>query len=80
MKVELYHASKYGNGARVAEEIKRLMATHGNEVFIHHVNDAEPKDLPTADLYIFGSPTHFGKAPGNMVRFLKKLDLPPGTK
>jgi len=80
MKVELYHASKYGNGARVAEEIKRLMAAHGIEVFVHHVNDAEPKGLPTADLFIFGSPTHFGKAPGNVVRFLKKLDLPPGTK
>ncbi len=80
MKVELYHASKYGNGERVAEEIKRLMATHGIEVLNHHVDDAKPKELPSADLFIFGSPTHFGKAPGNMVRFLKKLDLPPGIE
>ena len=80
MKVELYRASKYGNRARVAEEIKRLMATHGIEVDIHHVDDSKPKELPSADLFIFGSPTHFGKAPGSMVRFLKKLDLPSGDE
>jgi multimeric flavodoxin WrbA len=80
LKVELYHASKYGNGARVAEEFKRLMTAQGNEVNIHHIGDVNPKDLPPADLYVFGSPTHFGKATGSMVRFLKKLPLPPGTK
>ncbi len=80
MKVELYHASKYGNGARVAEEFKRLMMAKGNEVNIHHIREVSPKDLPPADLYIFGSPTHFGKATGSMVRFLKKLTLPSGAR
>lgn len=80
MKIELYHASKYGNGARVAEEFKRLMAAKGNEVDVHHIRDASPKDLPPADLYVFGSPTHFGKAVGSMRRFVKKVDLPPETK
>ena len=80
MKVELYHASKYGNGARVAEEIKRLMTASGNEVNIHHIKEVSPKELPPAELYIFGSPTHFGKAVGSMVRFLKKLSLPSGAK
>lgn len=80
MKVELYHASKYGNGARVAEEFKRLMAAKGNEVNIHHIREVSPKDLPPADLFIFGSPTHFGKAIGSMVRFVNKLALPSGTK
>ncbi len=80
MKIELYHASKYGNGARVAEEFKRLMASKGNEVNIHHIKDVGPKNVAPADLYIFGSPTHFGKATGSMVRFVKKVALPPGTK
>ena len=80
MKVEIYHASKYGNGAMVAEEIKRLMGAKGNEVNIHHVREASPNDLPPANLYIFGSPTHFGRATGGMVRFLKKLTIPSGTR
>jgi flavodoxin len=80
MKVEVYHASKFGNGERVAEEISRLMTTKGNDVNVHHIREMKPRDLPPADLYIFGSPTHFGKAPGGVVRFLKKVELPPGTK
>lgn len=80
MKVEVYHASKYGNGARVAEELKRLMAARGNEVSVHRIDELSPRDLPPADLYIFGSPTHFGKAPGNIIRFLKKANLPPGAR
>jgi flavodoxin len=80
MKVELYHASKYGNGATVAEELKRLMAARGDDVSVHHIDDVSPKDLPPADLYVFGSPTHFGKAPGNILRFVKKANLPSGAK
>ncbi|MGD0817226.1 MAG: flavodoxin domain-containing protein [Methanomassiliicoccales archaeon] len=80
MRVELYHASKYGNGARVAEEFKELMAAKGNEVNVHHIKEVNPKDLPPADLYVFGSPTHFGKATGSMIHFIKKLTLPSGTK
>jgi multimeric flavodoxin WrbA len=80
MKVELYHASKYGNGTRVAEEFKRLMVAKGSEVNIHHIKEVGSKDLPRADLYIFGSPTHFGKATGGMVRFVKNLVLPLGSK
>jgi flavodoxin len=80
MKIELYHASKYGNGAMVADEFKRLGSAKGNEVNIHHIKDASPKALSPADLYVFGSPTHFGKATGSMVRFVKKLTVPPGSK
>ncbi len=80
MKIEVYHASKYGNGEKVAEEFKRLMTAKGNEVNIHHIKEVSSRGLPPADLYVFGSPTHFGKAVGGMVRFLKKLSLPSGTR
>jgi flavodoxin len=80
MKIELYHASKFGNGAKVAEEFRRLMMAKGIDVNIHHVKEVSPKDLPSADLYVFGSPTHFGRAVGSAVRFVKKIDVPAGTK
>lgn len=80
MKIEVYHASKYGNGAKVADEIGKLMTAGGNEVSVHHIDELSPRDIPPADLYVFGSPTHFGKAPGNIMRFVKKADLPPGTR
>ena len=80
MKIEYLHASKYGNGAMIAEEFSRQMAAKGVTVAVHHIREAKPKQLPPADLYVFSSPARFGKPIGSMRRFLKKLELPAGTK
>jgi flavodoxin len=80
MKIEIFHASKYGNGAKVAEELSILLGAKGHEVKVHHIDDAKPKELPSADMYIFGSPTRFGGPIGEMKRFLKKAELPSGSK
>jgi len=80
MKIEYFHASKHGNGAKVAEEFKRQMAAKGVTVNIHHVRDVKSKELPPADLYLFSSPGRFGKPIGDMRGFLKKANLPAGTK
>lgn len=80
MKIEYLHASKFGNGARVAEEFGRQMAGKGVDVDIHHIRDVRPRELPSADLYLFSSPGRMGKPIGSMRRFLKKLALPRGTK
>jgi len=66
MKIEYFHASKHGNGAKVAEEFKRQMAAKGVTVNIHHVRDVKSKELPPADLYLFSSPGRFGKPIGDM--------------
>jgi hypothetical protein len=80
MKIQYYHASKYGNGAEVAEEFKKQMAEKGVTVNINHVRNANPKEIPSADLYVFSSPGRFGKPIGDMQHFLKKADLTPGMK
>lgn len=80
MKIELYHASKFGNGAMVSEELKRIIEEKGHHVNVHHVRGSDPKKLPQADLYIFGSPTRIGKPIGSMRRFVKKVVLPKGTR
>ena len=80
MKVEYFHASKYGNGAMVAEEFRKQMAAKGVTVNVHHIRDAKPKEMPPADLYLFSSPGRMGKPIGRMRRFLKKAKLPAATK
>jgi len=79
-KIEYFHASKYGNGAMVAEEFKKQMAAKGVTVNIHHIRDARPREMPPADLYLFSSPGRMGKPIGSMRRFLKNANLPSGTK
>ena len=80
MKIEYFHHSVYGNGALVAEEFKRLMAARDVTVNVHHAREAKPKELPSADLYLFSSPGRMGKPLGGMRRFLQKVELPAGTK
>ncbi len=80
MKIEYYHASKHGNGAKVAEEFQRQMAAKGVTVNVHHVKKIKPKEIPPADMYVFSSPGRFGKPIGDMRGFLKKANLPAGAK
>ena len=80
MKIEYFHASKYGNGTMVAEEFRTQMAAKGVTVSVHHIRDARPQELPSADLYLFSSPGRFGKPIRGMRRFLNNVVLPAGSK
>jgi multimeric flavodoxin WrbA len=80
MKIEYFHASKFGNGAMVAEEFKKVMTGKGTTVNVHHIRDASPKEMPPADLYMFSSPGRIGKPIGGMKKFLKKLQITSGSR
>jgi hypothetical protein len=80
MRIEYVHASKFGNGAAVAAEFRKDMAERDVAVDVHHIRDLDPKHLPTADLYVFSSPGRFGKPMGEARRFVKKVELPRGTR
>ena len=80
MNIAYYHASKFGNGAMVADEFKKVMAARGVTVSVQHIRDANPQDLPRADLYVFSSPGRMGKPKGNARRFLRKVSLESGTR
>jgi multimeric flavodoxin WrbA len=80
MNITYYHASKFGNGAQVAEEFKKIMTNEGVAVSIQHIRDANPRDMSMADLYVFSSPGRMGKPKGNARRFLRKVRLEPGTR
>jgi hypothetical protein len=79
MNIEYFHASRFGNGAKVAEEFTRRMATRGVTVHLHHIRDARPDALPDADLYVFSSPGQWGKPIRRVRRFLSQIILPGGT-
>ena len=80
MRIEYVHASKYGNGAKVAAAFEQDMARRGAEVVVHHVADVKPRELPPADLYVFSSPGRMGRPIKSMRKFLKDLSLPTGTR
>ncbi|MDO9497786.1 MAG: hypothetical protein Q7J48_18935 [Nocardioides sp.] len=79
-RIEYIHASKFGNGAQVAQEFQRLMRGKGDFVEVRHVREAKPRAIPPADVYVFSSPGRLGRPIGSMRRFLRKASLPPGAK
>lgn len=80
MKIEYFHASRFGNGEQIAIEFKRIMSERDITVNIHHMRDIRPKDIPPADLYVFSSPGCMGKPPMHVRRFLHGVNLPAGTR
>ena len=80
MKIEYLHASKFGNGVKVAEEFKEQMATKGVAVTVHHIRDVKPDELAVADLYLFSSPGRYGRPIREMRRYLRDVTLPDGTR
>ena len=80
MKIEYFHASKFGNGATVAQEFSTQMAAKQVDVQIHHIREVRPSELAPADVYLFSSPGRFGKPIRRMRRFLQALNLPAGTR
>ncbi|MCX6651588.1 MAG: hypothetical protein NT131_08055 [Methanomassiliicoccales archaeon] len=80
MKIEIFHASKYGNGEKVVAYLQGSLVAKGHQVSFCHVRETKPKELPAADLYVFCSPARIGKPIGKMRRFLKKARLPDGAK
>ncbi len=80
MTIEYLHASKFGNGARVAARFKEQMAANDVQVDVHHIREVRPAQLPSADLYVFSSPGRFGRPIRGMRQFLKKVSLPAGSR
>jgi hypothetical protein len=80
MNIEYLHASKFGNGAMVAEEFKQQMAARGVAVAVHHIREIKPEELPSADLYVFSSPGRMGRPIRGMRHFLRDVTLPAGTE
>ena len=73
MKIIISYDSKFGNGKKVVEELQEILKEKGQDVEIFSVGDTKPEDLPTADIYIFSSPTRMFMLPPGMKSFIKKF-------
>lgn len=80
MNIAYFHASEFGNGAKVAQEFQRIMMARGVTVRVQHIRDVRPEAIPPADLYIFSSPGRMGKPIKTACKFLSRVNLPRGTK
>jgi flavodoxin len=72
MKVVIVYFSKYGNTRRVAETIATVLAQIA-ETRVLSYEVCSLADLKTADVIVFGSPTHFQAVPKVVRSFFKAV-------
>lgn len=75
MKICIAYESKFGNGKGCMEYLQDVMSKKGHDVEMFSVREREPTSLPSADLYIFSSPTQIGGPAGKMKKILKKSQI-----
>ncbi len=76
MKVCIAYESKFGNGKKCMEYLQSVMSKKNHNVEMLSIHDIEPTSVPSADLYVFSSPTQVGTTAGKMKKFLKKMQIP----
>jgi flavodoxin len=72
MKVCIAYESKYGNGKKCMEYLQSVMSKKGHNVEMFSIHEKKPTSAPSANLYVFSSPTQIGGPAGKMKKFLKK--------
>jgi len=75
MKVYIAYESKYGNGKKCVEYLTEAITKKGHSVETSSIREINPDSIPSADLYIFSSPTHIGRPPRKMKKFLNNLEI-----
>ena len=75
MKVCIAYESKYGNGKKCMEYLQSVMSKKGHNVEMFSIHEKKPTSVPSANLYVFSSPTQIGGPAGKMKKFLKKMQI-----
>ena len=74
MKYIMVYWSRYGHGKKIVEYLAEKLKEKPADTQIFTTDEADPKSLPDADLYIFSAPTEAFNVQKNMKTFMKKLE------
>ena len=75
MTVSIIYHTRFGNNAAVARRLSDSLESLGHGVSVHPISEARPSEIPTADLYLAGSPTQLGSLPMKMEQFLSDMTV-----
>ena len=76
MKINIIYESHFGNGKRIIDELTRILKSKDQDVKLFSVKETSPKEIPSADLYIFSSPTRKFTLPPDISNFIDNY-IPP---
>jgi flavodoxin len=74
MKCVIIYWSRYGNGEKIVKYIAKKLKDKKADTKILKTNEADPKAMPNADLYVFSAPTEAFSIQRDMKTFMKNLE------
>ena len=80
MKYIIVYWSHYGNNKKLVDSLALMLNDKGAETQIFTTDEANPTEMPTADVYIFSSPAESFNLQKNMIMFMKNLSGMEGEK
>ena len=73
MNYVIVYWSRYGNGKKIVDNLAEKLKKKGGETQIFKTDEADPANMPEADIYVFSSPAEAFNLQKNMRGFMKKL-------
>ena len=73
MRYVIVYWSRYGNGKKIVENLTGKLKNKAEEVKVFKTDEADPKSMPEADLYVFSAPTEAFNVQRNMRSFMKNI-------
>lgn len=74
MKYTIVYWSRYGHGKKLVGYLAEKLKEKGGETQIFTTDEADPKAMPEADVYVFSAPTEAFNIQRNMKTFMKNLE------
>ena len=72
--------SRFGHNKQIVEYVDQKLTDRGHDVKVFKTDDANPTDLPDADVYVFSAAAEAFRVQKNMRVFMKKIDGLDGKK
>ena len=73
MNYVLLYWSRFGHNKKIVEYIKEKLTNQGYEVKMYKTDEADPTNLPSADMYVFSASAEAFRLQRNMRIFMKKM-------
>ncbi len=80
MNIVITYWSRYGNGKKIVEKLLEKLKAKKAKITLQTTEEADPKSLPDADIYIFSAAAEAFRVQANMRKFIKQLSNMPDKK
>lgn len=80
MKYVIFYWSRFGHNKKIATTLSEKLSKKGKDTKVFNVDEADPTNVPKADMYVFSAAAEAFRVQKHMRKFMKKLEGLEGKK